>query len=331
MKKSYLLLSIVLLVSIFSPINAVFADIDPVDYQANFTPKFIVTDSTYGQFETEIYEMPTAVNNLIITTGVNKSSNALLRSYARFKYDTTGTWTRYMAFDGEYHFAAIETVSAYQLMFVVRDPAKGKTSINSFAVQGTLVPADKMAWALQEPVEFTPKAVFAKPTVLSRAQWKARPAKSGYTKHSPQRIIVHHSYLPSQAQYSGAATIRGIQNYHMDDADTKWADIGYHFLIGPDGVIYEGRPETVVGAHCSPNTNAVGICLIGDYDNGKDELTAASEQSLLKLMSWLASNYRIDPKTNVFGHCDFSSKSCPGTTVYANLPGYKDIILNNIK
>jgi N-acetyl-anhydromuramyl-L-alanine amidase AmpD len=117
----------------------------------------------------------------------------------------------------------------------------------------------------------------------------------------------------------------------MDDPKTGWSDIGYHFLIGPEGTIYEGRPETVVGAHCSPNTNAVGICLIGDYDPARDTLTLASEKALIELMAWLASKYSIDPEKNIFGHCDFSPKSCPGATVYKRLPEFRQRILQQIK
>ncbi len=331
MKKLYAVFSIFLLIGLFAPLSMAFADIDTPDFQANVSPKYVVADKTYGHFETEIYDIPQAVNNMVITTEINKSADALVRSYARFKYTESGKWTSYMAFDGEYHFAAVETVSAYQLMFVVRDLSKGSTTIQSFAVQGVYVAPEKMEWALQTPVEFNPNKAYAKPAVVARKDWGARAPKSAYTEHAPQRIIVHHSYIPNLSQYKGAASIRGIQSYHMDDPKTLWSDIGYHFLIGPEGTIYQGRPETVVGAHCSPNTNSVGICLIGDYDANKDTLSAASKQSLLNLMSWIASNYKIDPKTNIFGHCDFSTKSCPGTTVYEKLPEYKEVVLKNIK
>jgi hypothetical protein len=60
--------------------------------------------------------------------------------------------------------------------------------------------------------------------------------------------------------------VRGIQGFHQNGRG--WIDIGYHFLIGPEGIIYQGRPENVRGAHATPNTNKVGICLIGDYQGG---------------------------------------------------------------
>lgn len=49
--------------------------------------------------------------------------------------------------------------------------------------------------------------------------------------------------------------------------DTKgWDDIGYNFIIGEDGNIYEGRGWGKKGAHSKPfNSKSIGICIIGNY------------------------------------------------------------------
>lgn len=155
-----------------------------------------------------------------------------------------------------------------------------------------------------------------KPAVMSREDWKAVPPREPYTPHTPDGIVVHHTWQPDQAHYRKEATIRGIQRFHMEDR--KWNDIGYHFLIGPEGVIYQGRPETVLGSHSVPNTGKVGICIIGDYDPDKDPFTAESFQSLVDLMTWLTAEYQISPG-EFYGHRNFSTKSCPGDSVYNRL------------
>ncbi|MBU1105226.1 MAG: peptidoglycan recognition protein family protein [Candidatus Riflebacteria bacterium] len=330
MKKLFSVCSIFLLVGLLIAAPAAWANEDTPDYQTTVNPGFSVVDKTYDHFETEIYEMDTAANNMLISVDAIKSKSCLFRSYARFRYAQTGIWTKYMAFDSEYHFSAVNTVSAYQLMFVVRDPMKGTTTIPRFTVQGVYIDEKTMEYAMQEPAPFEPIKVTTKPALLSRKDWGARPPKSSYSEHAVQRLVVHHSYIPNQSQYKAAASIRGIQNYHMDDPKTGWADIGYHFLIGPEGTIYQGRPETVVGAHASPNTNAVGICLIGDYDPDKDPIPPVMEKSLVSLLSWLCSNYRVNPGVNIFGHCDYSTKSCPGLEVYKRLPQYREQIIKNI-
>ena len=45
-----------------------------------------------------------------------------------------------------------------------------------------------------------------------------------------------------------------------------WSDIGYNWLIGEDGRVYEGRGWTTVGAH-APNYNSLstGISFMGSY------------------------------------------------------------------
>lgn len=160
-----------------------------------------------------------------------------------------------------------------------------------------------------------------KPDVMPRDGWKAVPPKGDYTPHTPVGIVIHHTWMPKQAQYQKESSIRGIQRYHM--VDNKWMDIGYHFIIGPEGVIYQGRPETVVGAHSTPNTGMIGICVFGDFDPGQDPFTPEVQAKLLDLMTWLTAEYGIDTK-EFYGHRDFSTKSCPGDEVYKHLQFFKD-------
>lgn len=158
----------------------------------------------------------------------------------------------------------------------------------------------------------------SKPAVVSRAEWGARPPKSSYTYHTPQKITIHHTWRPTSTEYQGNSTIRSIQNYHMDS--NGWADIGYHFLIGTyrssgETKIYQGRPENVVGAHTGgANTNNVGVNVIGDYT--VETVHGNSYQALIKLLGWLCSHYSINPD-NIYGHCDLNSTACPGTNLYS--------------
>lgn len=157
----------------------------------------------------------------------------------------------------------------------------------------------------------------AKPEVWSRNRWGARPPKKSYTNHDPKILVIHHTAIPDQDQYQGATTVRGIQGFHQNGRG--WIDIGYHFLIGPEGIIYQGRPETVRGAHATPNTDKVGICLIGDYQDN-DELKPETRQALVDLLAWLAATYEIDPQSKITGHRDWNDTNCPGIDVYEELP-----------
>lgn len=308
-----------------------YADIDTADYRIHVYPKFIMKNHAYELFKTPQYNFDKPMDNVLIAIDANKSKTATVRSFVRVQFEDTGKWSQLKRFEIEFHYASSKTITAYQLFFSIRDSAKGETTIERYTVQAKLMGSEKMAKYLSEnPVPFKAVKSVKKPTLVSRKEWGAVPPKGAYTQQVLKRIVMHHSYIPSQAQYKGAASIRGIQNYHMTNSNTGWNDIGYHFLIGPDGKIYQGRPETVVGAHCSPNTNSVGICVIGYYDEGQDKLNDKIESSIEDLLSWLCSEYDVDPSKNLYGHRDYSPKSCPGDYVYDNHPKYIKQILENI-
>ena len=49
---------------------------------------------------------------------------------------------------------------------------------------------------------------------------------------------------------------------------TGWWDIGYNFLVGEDGNVYEGRGWNNEGAHVrGHNHNSLGIAIIGSFQN----------------------------------------------------------------
>ena len=330
MRNLWSALFVLLVVCLVFPAPGAFADEDAADFRATVRPGFVSSGQAYAKFETEELPIEPALNNFLAAVDLDKSPTAVVRSYVRVRYADEKVWSRYNEFDGEFHFASTREIDAYQMCFIVRDESKGSSRINRFTVQGKSLNESTMKWLLAMPAPFKATKLFPKPTIVSREEWGARKPKHSYTPHRPLRIVLHHSWIPNQSQYKGATSIRGIQNYHMDGEATGWSDIGYHFLIGPDGLIFQGRPETVVGAHASPNTNAVGICIIGDYDPNKDQLNDKIETSLLNLLSWLSSKYGIDPREQYFGHRDYSPKSCPGDTVYERLPQYRKIVLDNI-
>ncbi|KAK2155988.1 hypothetical protein LSH36_224g02021 [Paralvinella palmiformis] len=72
--------------------------------------------------------------------------------------------------------------------------------------------------------------------------------------------------------------------FQANDLDDGKDDIRYNFLIGQDGVIYEGRGWGVVGQHTKGNNLlSVGIGMIGDFT--KSEPSQASQNALKNLLS----------------------------------------------
>jgi N-acetyl-anhydromuramyl-L-alanine amidase AmpD len=77
-----------------------------------------------------------------------------------------------------------------------------------------------------------------------------------------------------------------------------------------DGLVENGRPLELSGAHCKGhNRNSIGICLVG-----KDEFTPEQLDSLLDQLEFICKTYDI-PYSDIYGHCEFSEKTCPNFDV----------------
>jgi hypothetical protein len=90
-----------------------------------------------------------------------------------------------------------------------------------------------------------------------------------------------------------------IQAQHM--YVDGYSDIAYHYLIAPDGTIYEGRqygPSVVGQSVANANTGIIGIAFLGDFHAGTDETASAPTEEALKsakqLTQWIANDYDID-------------------------------------
>ncbi|XP_043650701.1 peptidoglycan-recognition protein SB2 isoform X2 [Drosophila teissieri] len=79
-------------------------------------------------------------------------------------------------------------------------------------------------------------------------------------------IIIHHTVTaPCFNAHQCQLALRQIRADHMR---RKFRDIGYNFLIGGDGRIYEGLGFGIRGEH-APNYNSqsIGIAFIGNFQN----------------------------------------------------------------
>lgn len=109
-----------------------------------------------------------------------------------------------------------------------------------------------------------------------------------------QKIVIHHSASPTTQHQAGRmipVTAGVIRQWHLTKG---WSDIGYHFVILPDGTCEDGRPLYRPGAHCSAshrNFTGIGICLVGDFS--KDEVPDAQLQGLLDKVEALLQAYHL--------------------------------------
>lgn len=124
----------------------------------------------------------------------------------------------------------------------------------------------------------------------------------------PYRITLH----CSDSENGKLASVDEIRRWHVVRG---FKDIGYHFVIYPDGGIHAGRPLDQTGAHVKgENTGNVGICL-----NGRDKFTPAQFDGLRLLLNQLFNRFIIVP-ADLYCHYEFPSaqqqgKSCPNIRI----------------
>ena len=185
------------------------------------------------------------------------------------------------------------------------------------------------------PILRTKKTNVDKPKVISRSEWGALPSKYDYSNHPYfDKLTLHHAAgWGARSLDEGKTAVKSIQEFHQDGRG--WNDIGYHFVVDMAGNIYQGRPETVLGAHVGgANTGNIGVCVLGCYHPPEtsltciDEMTNETEKSLIHLYSWIADSYDVEPNV-LKGHRDyFGTTSCPGDNVWPMIPQIKaDIVL----
>jgi N-acetyl-anhydromuramyl-L-alanine amidase AmpD len=120
---------------------------------------------------------------------------------------------------------------------------------------------------------------------------------------SIDQIIIHHSATQGGSSESFA-------EYHVLAND--WPGIGYHFVINQSGQIDQTQYLQTVSYHTSgQNSRSVGICLVGDYD--EQSLPPAQLDALILLI--LNIQNQLGRTLAIFGHNEFSNKTCPGSKV----------------
>ena len=211
------------------------------------------------------------------------------------------------------------TPSRFSFKIISRTPVK----LNSIMIFPIDQEMPGIARALEPVAGDVPK-----PRIISRVEWGAEEPKSGYSYHPYfDKLTLHHAACCSADDLEeGKDQVYWIQNFHQNGRG--WKDIGYHFLVDRIGNIYQGRPETVIGAHVGgANTGNIGVCLLGCYhppeNNCSQEITPESRQSIVELFSWVSNTYGQSP-TLLLGHRDyFGNTACPGDNIWIELPRYR--------
>jgi hypothetical protein len=160
------------------------------------------------------------------------------------------------------------------------------------------------------------KPVVAKPEMVTREQWGSEPQPLGEDqKHVPKVVTIHHAGSKWKDGADPAKFVKAVQGWGQ--RERNWPDLPYHFMIAPDGRIFEARP-----IEYAPQSNTkydlpghVGVELMGNFE--VERVSEAQLKSLVKLVAWLCQEYQLKPE-EIAGHKDRAKgqTSCPGKDFY---------------
>ncbi|XP_010726617.1 N-acetylmuramoyl-L-alanine amidase [Meleagris gallopavo] len=160
------------------------------------------------------------------------------------------------------------------------------------------------------------------PAIIPRCMWGARPYRGTPRPLSPPlgSIYIHHTFVPSAPCRSFAACARDMRSMQLFHQDTRgWDDIGYSFVVGSDGYLYQGRGWHWVGAHTrGHNTKGYGVGYVGNFSASlpDPEAIALVRDGLIPCAvraGWLHQNYTLH------GHRQMVNTSCPGDALFQEI------------
>lgn len=148
--------------------------------------------------------------------------------------------------------------------------------------------------------------------VLPRSRWtRSAPELSlADPMRGISQITIHHDGMPPVSLSSMNSVASRIEQIRASHRQRGWADIGYHYVIDPDGRVWEGRPIKLQGAHVKDqNPQNLGILVLGNFEQQTPtpRATAALDDFLVGQMR----QYRI-PVSRVYTHQELASTACPG-------------------
>ena len=194
------------------------------------------------------------------------------------------------------------------------------------------------------------RASQALPAIIPREAWggAAVPPRAPASYGEVQLAFVHHTvtrndYTPEES----AGIVLGIARYHRDS--NRWNDVGYNFLLDKYGQVFEGRAggvdQPVIGAQAQGyNGVSTGIACLGDFS--AIAASPVAMEALARLLAWKlgvhgtpvagpvsvvsaggpTNRYREGTPVvfeRISGHRDGNNTSCPGGSLYSQLPGLR--------
>ncbi|XP_074551740.1 N-acetylmuramoyl-L-alanine amidase-like [Halichoeres trimaculatus] len=165
------------------------------------------------------------------------------------------------------------------------------------------------------------------PQIIPRCQWGAENYRGTPTPLALplQFLYVHHTYEPSSPCLNFtmcSLNMRSMQRFHQEDRG--WSDIGYSFVVGSDGYVYEGRGWHLLGTHTrGRNSMGFGVSLIGNYTS---TLPSRHAMDLIRhrLARCAVDGGKLAANFTIHGHRQVVNyTSCPGDAFFSEIRSWE--------
>lgn len=133
-------------------------------------------------------------------------------------------------------------------------------------------------------------------------------------------LVLHGTWRPSKGTWEGDATMQGVMDFWAETTKKKgWLNpLGAHFLVSPDGGIYQPFGLNVplnASSDTLANKNGIAIETVGDFDIGREALVGAQKHGVYALMAGLTYRFGLGV-TAIHFHREYNkAKTCPGSSL----------------
>lgn len=151
--------------------------------------------------------------------------------------------------------------------------------------------------------------VLERPTGFVTSQnWGSRPdSLPEEWRQTPTRIVIHHAGVNWVEGTDPYTKVRNLQAWGK--REKGWPDLPYHFLISPDGRIFEGRDP-----YYQPQSNTdydmrgvLNVQLFGNFE--EQSVSPEQMRALASLLRYLCESYSISA-----GRISTHQQEAPGQT-----------------
>ncbi len=209
--------------------------------------------------------------------------------------------------------AAIAVGAAGSILSLLGCESSSTHTVHAGGSASPRLPTPRQTYTPRRPAAPAARPTYGLPPgVIERTAWaQAAPIPSRMDRMLPvQRITLHHDGMPPVSIRSRADAARRLEQIRVAHLSRGFGDIGYHYIVDPQGVIWQGRPLQWQGAHVKDqNPGNLGILCLGNFEVQRP--TQAQMNALRSFTASQMTTYRV-PVSRVHTHKELASTACPG-------------------